>query len=60
MILKSDFADYEGCTCSSSELRHDLEVHSEGKAIVFTGDFGECLLVSAVLEEINLGTQIEY
>ncbi len=36
------------------------EVHSRGKAIVFNGDIGECIRVSSVLEEINLGTQIEY
>lgn len=47
--------------CSSSDAEAlTWKVHSEGKAIVFVGDFGECLLVSAVLEEINLGTQIEY
>lgn len=36
------------------------EIHSQGKACVFEGDMPECLRVSAVLEEINLGTQIEY
>ncbi len=36
------------------------EIHSRGKACVFEGDMAECLRVSSVLEEIDLGTQIEY
>lgn len=35
------------------------EVHSSGKAAVFTGDLFNCLNVSSVLEEIALHTQIE-
>lgn len=35
------------------------EVHSKGKAVVFSGEMNECLQVSGVLEEIALSTQIE-
>ncbi|MFY8160948.1 MAG: ATP-dependent Clp protease adaptor ClpS [Candidatus Kapaibacteriota bacterium] len=35
------------------------EVHSKGKAIVYSGDMNECLRVSGILEEIGLNTQIE-
>ncbi len=37
-----------------------LQVHNEGKAIVYDGDLSNCLKVSSILEEINLHTQIEY
>jgi ATP-dependent Clp protease adaptor protein ClpS len=36
------------------------EVHTRGKACVYTGDMNDCLRVSHVLEEIALHTQIEY
>ena len=36
------------------------EVHTRGKACVFTGEMNECVKVSSVLEEIALHTQIEY
>lgn len=36
------------------------EVHSKGKACVYSGDIDECIKVSAVLEEIALHTQIEF
>ena len=35
-------------------------VHSKGKALVYKGDMGECLKVSEILEEIDLGTRVEY
>ncbi|MBI4428242.1 MAG: ATP-dependent Clp protease adaptor ClpS [Ignavibacteriales bacterium] len=35
------------------------EVHNNGKAVVFEGPMDECMLVSGVLEEIALHTQIE-
>jgi ATP-dependent Clp protease adapter protein ClpS len=35
-----------------------IEAHTKGKAVVFSGDFEECLSVSNVLEEIQLRTQI--
>ena len=47
--------------CSQSEAESlTWEVHSKGKACVFTGEMHECLRVSSVLEEIQLHTQIEY
>lgn len=36
-----------------------MEVHTRGKACVYTGDMNDCLRVSHVLEEIALHTQIE-
>lgn len=36
------------------------EVHSKGKSIIYSGDLGKCLYISSVLEEINLGTEIQY
>ena len=35
------------------------EVHTQGKAVVFSGEMFECIKVSSVLEEIALHTQIE-
>jgi ATP-dependent Clp protease adaptor protein ClpS len=35
------------------------EVHSRGKAIVFSGEVVRCMEVSGILEEIHLLTQIE-
>lgn len=35
------------------------EVHTTGKALVFSGDMAECLKVNGILEEIALHTQIE-
>jgi ATP-dependent Clp protease adaptor protein ClpS len=35
------------------------EVHSRGKAVVYTGEMQECLRVNSILEEIALHTQIE-
>ena len=35
-----------------------MQVHKEGKASVYEGEFQQCLRVSAVLEEIKLQTQI--
>jgi len=48
-------------TKCSSEKAEALtwEVHSKGKAIVYSGDMNECLKVSGILEEIALHTQIE-
>ena len=36
-----------------------LEAHSNGKAMVFSGELVTCMQVSGVLEEISLVTQIE-
>ncbi len=35
------------------------EVHTKGKAVVYSGEMQECLRVNSVLEEIALHTQIE-
>lgn len=35
------------------------EVHSRGLSNVFEGDFGRCLRVSGILEQIELRTNIE-
>ena len=35
------------------------EVHSTGKAVVYSGEMTKCMEVSGVLEEIELMTQIE-
>jgi ATP-dependent Clp protease adaptor protein ClpS len=46
--------------CSFEEARDKtFEVHVTGKAVVFNGEFSNCLKVSGVLEEIALHTQIE-
>lgn len=34
-------------------------VHTKGKEVVYSGDMDKCLKVSAILEEIELHTQIE-
>lgn len=47
-----------GCDTEKAETL-TLEVHNAGKAMVFDGDFVDCLRVSSVLEEIKLRTQIE-
>lgn len=47
--------------CTENEAEQlTWEVHSKGKACVFTGEMHECLRVSSILEEIALHTQIEY
>ena len=48
-----------GCARSKGEALA-WEVHSRGKACVFTGSMKECLRVSHILEEIALHTQIEF
>ena len=46
-------------SCSYDEARGKaFEVHVKGKAIVFNGQFKDCLKVSSILEEIALHTQI--
>jgi ATP-dependent Clp protease adaptor protein ClpS len=45
--------------CTFEEARdYAFEVHTKGKAIVFSGSIKDCLRVSSVLEEIALNTQI--
>ncbi len=36
-----------------------FEIHSKGKAKVYSGSMEECLFISAVLEEIDLMTSVE-
>ena len=48
-----------GCSTEKAE-QFAWEVHTKGKACVYTGEMPECLRVSNVLEEIGLHTQIEY
>ncbi len=46
-------------SCSFEQARSfAFEVHTKGKAIVFSGSIQNCLKVSSVLEEIALNTQI--
>lgn len=47
-----------GCGRQKAEA-HTWEVHNKGKSIVFDGDMGKCLRVSAILEEIHLKTEIQ-
>jgi ATP-dependent Clp protease adapter protein ClpS len=47
-----------GCDTTKAEAL-TWEVHNAGKAMVFEGEMTKCVQVSAVLEEIDLMTQIE-
>lgn len=47
-----------GCSYAKAEAL-TWEVHTKGKAVVYSGELTECLRVSAILEEIALHTQIE-
>jgi hypothetical protein len=47
-----------GCSMGRAEYL-TWQVHSQGKANVYEGDFGRCVRVSGVLEEISLRTHIE-
>lgn len=45
--------------CSNIEAsKKALETHVNGKSVIFSGEFKDCLHVSSVLEEIALHTQI--
>jgi ATP-dependent Clp protease adapter protein ClpS len=46
------------CTVEKAESLA-WEVHTKGKALVFTGELTRCVEVSGILEEIQLMTQIE-
>lgn len=48
-----------GCSMDRAEAL-TLEVHHRGKAMVFEGAIDACMRVSAVLEEIELHTHIEF
>ena len=47
-----------GCDLTKAEAL-TWEVHNSGKAMVYEGEMRTCVRVSAVLEEIDLATQIE-
>ena len=47
-----------GCSTQRAEALA-WEVHTRGRAIVYTGELARCVAVSGVLEEIALMTQIE-
>jgi ATP-dependent Clp protease adapter protein ClpS len=47
-----------GCDTTKAEAL-TWEVHNNGKAMVFEGIMNTCLIVSHILEEIALNTQIE-
>lgn len=47
-----------GCSPDRAESL-TLEVHHRGKATVYEGEMGDCIRVSAILEEIALRTRIE-
>ena len=47
-----------GCSQSKAE-KLTWKVHNEGKAIVFEGEFEECLKVDSVLKEIQLVSEIK-
>jgi ATP-dependent Clp protease adaptor protein ClpS len=46
------------CTLEKAESLA-WEVHTKGKALVYTGELARCVEVSSILEEIQLMTQIE-
>ncbi len=48
-----------GCSESKAEALA-WEVHTKGKAMVYTGEIARCIQVSSVLEEIQLMTQVEF
>ncbi len=47
-----------GCSSTHAEAIA-WEVHEKGKACCFESSIDECLIVSSILEEIGLHTQIE-
>ena len=46
------------CTAEKAEA-YAWEVHTTGRAVVYTGELTRCMEVSGILEEIMLMTQIE-
>ena len=47
-----------GCSAERAE-RHAWTVHTQGKDLVYQGEFFECFRVQGVLKEIGLVTEIE-
>jgi len=46
-----------GCNYYKAEII-TIEVHNKGKAIVYSGSIEKCFIVSSILEEIQLKTEI--
>ena len=36
------------------------EVHTNGKSVIYSGDLNKCLYISSVLENISLGTEVQF
>jgi len=47
-----------GCPVAKAEML-TWEVHNNGKAVIYEGEIARCMMVSGILEEIELMTQIE-
>lgn len=47
-----------GCSLSKAETI-TWKVHREGKALVYEGEFEECLRIDGILKEIQLVTEIK-
>lgn len=47
-----------GCSLSKAQ-NLTMKVHNEGKAVVYEGAFEECLRINAILQEIQLITEIK-
>lgn len=67
ILYNDDFHTFEEviaqiikATRCTFEKARDLtfEVHIRGQAVIYTGELNKCLKVSAVLEEIQLYTQV--
>ncbi len=53
-LIKAISCDYQKAEALT------IQVHNNGKVAVYEGPIGDCLRVSAILEEIALHTQIEF
>ncbi|MBN1278317.1 MAG: ATP-dependent Clp protease adaptor ClpS [Chlorobium sp.] len=54
------FQIIKAVNCSRSKAEKlTWEVHSKGRAIVYSGSIERCIYISAVLEEIALKTEIQ-
>ncbi len=69
ILYNDDFHSFEevigqlikALNCSSARAVYlTMKAHSEGKAVVFKGEYLKCIKVSSVLEEIALRTEIVY
>ena len=48
-----------GCGQNKAETL-TWEIHSKGRAVVYDGDMAKCVIVSEILEEIDLSTEIQF